>query len=473
MFKNFIGSLVFSIFLFSCKANTDSQKSVQITSQPNILLIHVDDLGYHDLSINGSKIYETPHIDSLARQSVVFKNAYANFPRCVPSRYAMITGTWPIVDGKVPDDGFSLDAIKVSNNLIEAIGKSGYHTAFFGKWHLGSGDQSPTGFGFDFSYAAGEAGSPISYFFPFNEPTRENAKVKKAPMPNVDQDAEEGDYLTDFLTTKAIDHLSTVSDKPFFLALNYYAVHQPIEAKQQDVDKNKEQISNFDFGNQPEYVLEGTGRTKMRQDNAEYAAMVENMDWNVGRILQYLKENNLEENTLIIFSSDHGGLSNDGTNQRHLATSNYPLRAGKGWLYDGGTRVPLFIKWKDFTPKIDTESIVMLMDIYPTILDIASNTKIENLDGKSLMPVLSNKQNWKDRTVYWHSDNARPRNTGESNASAIRSGTYKLIDFYEKGKVELYDLSKDESEQTNLYQNQPRLRDSLQNQLNQWKKSYQ
>ena len=463
--------IVISLFLLKgCGAGVRTEQDDLKQDKPNILLIHIDDLGYHDLSIHGSDIYETPNIDSLAKQSVIFENAYANFPRCVPSRYAMITGTWPMVKGRVPDDGFALKGIKDSNNLIKAIGSSGYHTAFFGKWHLGSGDQSPTGFGFDYSYAAGKPGSPISYFFPFNEPTRANAKVKKAPMPNVDQDAKEGDYLTDFLTTKAINHIEKVSEKPFLLALNYYAVHQPIEAKENDVNQNKEQISNYDFGDQPEYVLEGTGRTKMRQDNAEYAAMVENMDWNVGRILRFLKDSGLENNTIVIFSSDHGGLSNDGTNQRHLATSNFPLRAGKGWLYEGGTRVPLFIKWQDkFTPKTDSKSIVMLMDIYPTVLDIVSNTAVEAIDGKSLMPLIKGNQSWHDRTVYWHSDKARPVNTGESNASAIRSGDWKLVDFYDDGAIELYNLQEDEKESNNLAQKFPDKTKELKTKLDSWK----
>ena len=150
----------------------------------------------------------------------------------------------------------------------------------------------------------------------------------------------------------------------------FYAVHQPLEAKSDDIERNRLEIDAADFGKQPEYIQEGTGRTKMRQNNPTYAAMVENLDRNIGKILGHLQTKGIIENTLIVFSSDHGGLSNDGYNKRTLATSNYPLRAGKGWLYEGGIKVPLFIKWhKQFKPRIENKSIVTLMDIFPTLLD--------------------------------------------------------------------------------------------------------
>lgn len=448
--------------------NSDSELKGQ---KPNILFIHIDDLGFHDLSTHGSKIYQTPNIDKLASESIQFENAYANFPRCVPSRYAMVTGTYPIVNGKVPDDGFNISSIPESENLIKKIDAAGYNTAYLGKWHLGDGSSGPEAFGFDTSLAAGEAGSPISYFYPFNEPSKPYAKANKPPMLDLDSIGKEGDYLTDLLTTQMIEYIKRQkSSEPFMAVLAMYSVHQPIEAPEADIKRNREEISNFDFGNQPEYIKEGTGRTKMRQDNPVYAGMVENTDQNIGRILQTLQELNLDENTIVIFSSDHGGLSNDGLKERHLATSNYPLRAGKGWLYEGGIKVPLFIRWKNhFQPRKEEESKVLLMDIFPTILDIVSNQTIRNIDGKSLLPVIKENENWENRTIYWHSDKARPRNTGESNASAIRQGKWKLVDFYEEGRKELYNLENDLGETNNLAEKYPVIVEGLSKKLDEWK----
>ena len=466
--------LLFSaILVLSCKAHRSTKSNKKASSLPNIVLIHIDDLGYHDLSYTGSEIYETPNIDKLAKQSVVFENAYANFPRCVPSRYAMLTATWPVTEKGVPDDGFALDNVPADRNPIKQIDEAGYHTAFFGKWHLGSGENGPTAFGFDYSFAAGKAGSPISYFYPFNEPTNPNRKINKDPMPDVDEVGKKGDYLNDLLTSQVIEHIKGNSGKPFFVALNHYAVHQPIEAKEKDAERNKKQIAAHDFGDRPEYIEEGTGRTKMRQDNAEYAGMVENTDENVGRLLDFLKASGLEENTIVIFSSDHGGLSNDGLRERNLATSNYPLRAGKGWLYEGGIRVPLFIKWKsELQPKTNSEDIVMLMDILPTLLDITTDDKVENIDGKSFLPVLRGDESWYERTIFWHSDKARPRNTGESNASAIRSGKWKLVDFYEDGQTELYNLDIDKREQNDVSEEFPGIRNKLYEELSNWKSNF-
>lgn len=470
MMKRILAFILFFLML-SCKAQDavgSSQKQL-----PNILFIHTDDLGYYDLGFNGSQIYQTPNVDGLSQESIVFTNAHANYPRCVPSRYSMMTGTYPLQDGEVPDDGFRMDEINDTENLIKHIDAAGYHTAFFGKWHLGDGPSGPEAFGFDFSLAAGEAGSPISYFYPFNVPTRKNAKVRKPKMKDMDSIGREGDYLTDLMTTQVIKYMQEIDkSQPFMVELAFYAVHQPIEAKPEDVDRNKKQIAAFDFGDQPEYIPEGTGRTKMRQDNPVYAGMVENMDRNVGRLLETLKELGIEKNTIVVFSSDHGGLSNDGTHQRHLATSNYPLRAGKGWMYEGGTKVPLLLRWPGHFKHRKEESLVMLMDLYPTILDLVSGEKLSGIDGKSFKPVIQEKEKWNDRTVFWHSDKARPRNTGEMNSSAVRSGKWKLIDFYEEGRKELYDLSQDIGEQEDLSHRYPEKVKELSKLLDDWKRKH-
>jgi len=465
------------VMLFGCKTNTASSKQeeqvdISISEKPNILIIHVDDLGYHDLSINGSEIYQTPKIDALAKQSVVFNNAYANYPRCVPSRFAMMTGNYPIQNGDVPDDGFKMTNVPDNKNFIKNIKEAGYQTAYFGKWHLGD-ENSLKDFGYDYSFGAGHAGSPISFLYPFNTAKRGDGKSKKSPIPDVDEVSEEGDYLMDVMTDNVAKYIMNADKtQPFMAMFSFYAVHQPLEAKEKDIKRNKEEIENFEFGNQPEFINEGTGRTKMRQNHPKYAAMVETMDENVGKLLQLLKDLNIDDNTIVVFSSDHGGLSNDGTKQRDLATSNYPLRAGKGWLYDGGIKVPLFVKWNNkFQPKNDSESLVMLMDVFPTILDIVSNKNLDT-NGKSFLPVLQNEEVWDDRTVFWHSSKARPVNTGDTKSSAIRKGNYKLINWYVEGRTELYDIVKDPSESIDLSKKEPELTSQLLTELNEWKSKF-
>ncbi len=460
--------LLLAIFwLASCKSTQDKTGE---PGRPNIVILFVDDLGYHDLSCKGSRIYQTPNIDNFANQAVDFTNAYANYPRCVPSRFALLTASYPIQNGYVPDDGFAISTIPDKKNVVKAIEQAGYQTAYFGKFHLGDKNTIHR-LGFQTTLGAGHVGSPISYFQPFNMPKRKNAKVKKKPIPDLDNLSKKGDYLTDILTNQVIKYIKNRNpEKPFMVMLAFYAVHQPLEAKKDLIEKNKKEIANFDFGNQPEYIKEGAGRTKIRQDNPVYAAMVENMDTNIGKVLQTLKELDLEKNTIVIITSDHGGLSNDGFKRRNLATSNYPLRAGKGWLYEGGVRVPLFIKWPHhFKPHIDSTSVIMLMDIFPTLLDITQHST-KPVDGKSFLPVLQQKENWTNRTVYWHEPHARPRNTGESKASAIRMGDYKLIDFYKQEKVELYNIKKDISEQHDLSDEMPEKKAQLLQQLRKWKK---
>lgn len=460
-------------FLVLSLSNCNSYKNhVSNSKKPNILVLVIDDLGYHDLSSKGSKIYQTPNIDKLASESVNFENAYANFPRCVPSRYSIITGNYPIHNNIVPDDGYELETIPNSENFVESIKNAGYQTAFFGKWHLGDAKSSPKALGFDFSYAAGKAGSPISYFFPFNQPKGNNKNVVKEPVEDVDDTGKNGEYLTDKLTDEVLNYIKKNENaKPFFAVLSYYAVHQPFETKIEDELRNKKEIENFDFANQPQFIKEGFGRTKMRQDNAKYAGMVENTDENVGRILKLLSDLKIEDNTIVILTSDNGGLSNDGTNKRDLATTNFPLRAGKGHLYEGGIKVPLFMKWnKIFKPHTDAESTVLLMDMYPTVLDIIGQKALPNKDGKSLLPVLKQSENWKNRTAFWYSPNARPGNTGDSKSIAIRSGNWKLINFYENNKLELYNLANDPAEKNNLATQNPEKVKELSTKLIEWEK---
>lgn len=442
--------------------------STSAAGKPNVLLIQADDLGYYDLSLTGSRIYQTPNIDRLAKSGVSFEQAYSNYPRCTPSRYALMTGTYP-----VNEDHGHLIGIPQERNFAHLLEEVGYYSFFVGKWHLGHDNNSPTAFGFHDSYAAGHAGGVGQRFYPFN--VKKNGKRHKEQVPDVEKDGKSGDYISDLLTNKTLELLkSAEKDKPFFAALAYYAVHTPLEAKPEDRARNAKEIAAYDYGDGPEYIREGAGRRKMRQDDPDYAGMVENVDENVGRLLDYLESNGLLENTIVIFTSDHGGLSNDGNkNQRHLATSNLPLRAGKGWLYEGGIRVPLIVSWPgQLRPHVDNSSIVLGMDIYPTILDLVADKPVPAIDGKSAEKVLLEQENWADRTVFWHSAKARPHSTGDADMSVVRSGNYKLVRYNDDGKTELYDLMKDPGEERDLSTAEPAKTREMSALLKAWKAEY-
>lgn len=436
--------------------------------KPNILIIHTDDLGYHDLSITGSQLYNTNNIDKLSKEAVSFTNAYSSYPRCTPSRYAMMTGTYPVNENK----GW-LGGIPKEKNFIKQFNNAGYTTSYVGKWHIGKGDSAPDKFGFSHIYAAGEAGGIASRHYPFNVTAK--GKPGKYSVPNIQEDGKEGDYASDLLTDATINFIkNNPKNKPFLAVLAYYAVHTPIEAKPEDEERNKKQLKKINFGNTPEYIKEGEGRRKMRQDDAAYAGMVENVDENVGRLLKTLKDLGIDKNTIIVFSSDHGGLSNGGNKgERHLATTNLPLKAGKGHLYEGGIRVPLFVKWtNELRPRVDSSSIIIGMDVFPTLLDLAINKKVDGIDGKSYASVLKGKHTWKDRTVFWHSKKARPHSTGDSKASVVRSGDFKLIQFFDKNKVELYNLKEDVGEENDLSLSKPEKTAEMLALLKEWKKEY-
>ncbi|MFK7949813.1 MAG: sulfatase [Saprospiraceae bacterium] len=467
--------VLFSIALImSCTATstTSTSKKTAKTEKPNILFIHVDDLGYHDLSFTGSKIYQTPNIDALAKSGLTFENAYSSYPRCTPSRYGLMTGTYPVNE----DHGY-LAGISDEQNFVKILKNAGYETHYNGKWHLGAEESLPTGFGFDYSYAASGTGGAGSHFHPFNKEKKNKPKGhEKDPIPNVQEDGQSGDYLTDVMTNATIDYIKNREDKskPFFAMLSFYAVHTPIEAKNEDKKRNQKEIKAYDFGNIPEEIEEGAGQRKMRQNNANYAGMVENMDENVGRLLATLKEMGIDDNTLIVFSSDHGGLSNRGhKGKRELATTNAPLRAGKGWLYEGGIRVPLIMRWSnEIKPKVDDKNIILGMDVFPTLIDLVSDKKVAGIDGKSYIPVMNGQESWEDRTVFWHSRKARPHSTGDYKTSAVRSGDYKLVHMYEKDIVELYNLKSDIGESQNLAKKEPAKTAEMMKLLTDWKAEY-
>jgi iduronate 2-sulfatase len=446
------------------KSTTTSAKS----NKPNVVFIIGDDLGYHDLSHNGAVLNNTPNIDKLAKEGRIFNQAYSSYPRCTPSRYGLITGTYP-----VNEDHGNLAGIPTESNFIRQFKAAGYQSSYVGKWHLGGGGSAPKGFGFDHSFAAGTAGGADTHFYPFNKEKSKDDPEKY--IEDVTKAGKEGDFLADLLTDQTINYIkSSDRSKPFFAMLAHYSVHTPLEAKAKDIAVNDQQVKGINFGTQPEYIKEGEGRNKMRQDNTTYAAMVENFDYNIGRIMQTLKDLGIDDNTIIVITSDHGGLSNGGNKgERILATTNYPLRAGKGHLYEGGVRVPLIMNWKNkLTPGVDNKNIVLGMDVMPTLLDLTIDGSIKNVDGKSFEKVFDNKEDWSTRTVFWHEKKARPYSTGDIPCTSVRSGNYKLMHFFQKDIYELYNLQNDKEEKNNLYTKEPAKAKELKALLDQWKANY-
>ena len=459
--KKLLTYFLLAICTVSCSSVAQNKK------QPNVLFVIVDDWGFKDMSFHGSQVYQTPNVDKLAKDGVDFQNAFSSYPRCVPSRYGIMTGTYPI-----NEDHGHLGAIKEDKNFIKKFKKAGYLSFYVGKWHLGTEQDSPKGFGFDDSFAAGDAGGTDSHFYPYNLKRVEGTKGEKAPIEDVTAYAHEGEFLSDALTRRTIEYIKADKSKPFIGVLAFYAVHTPIEAKPEDVERNKKEIDAFDYGDTPEYITEGSGVTRMRQNDPTYAGLVENTDENIGKLIQALKDNGLFENTIIVLTSDHGGLSTKGKNNRIVPTSNAPYRAGKGWIYEGGIKVPLFVHYpKEIKAKVDTESIVLGMDIFPTLTDYVLHERVNGIDGQSFKNVLKGKEKWNDRTVYWNSYKARPTQTGDDKTSAIRVGDYKLLQFVESNKVELYNVKEDISERDDLSTKMPEKVTEMLALLNNWKEN--
>jgi arylsulfatase A-like enzyme len=457
--KKLVTYFVLAICTVSCSSVAQNKK------QPNVLFVIVDDWGFKDMSLHGSQVYQTPNVDNLAKDGVDFQNAYSSYPRCVPSRYGIMTGTYP-----VNEDHGNLGAVKDDKNFIKKFNNAGYNSFYVGKWHLGSEESSPKGYGFKESFAAGDAGGTETHFYPFNLKRVVGTKGEKAPIEDVQEYAKEGEFLSDVLTRRTIEYMKNDKSKPFIGVLAFYAVHTPIEAKPEDVERNKAEIAKMNFGPTEEYITEGNGQTHMWQNNPTYAGLVENTDENIGKLIKALKENGLYENTIIVLTSDHGGLSTRGKNNRIIPTSNAPFRAGKGWIYEGGIKVPLMIHYpKEIKAKVETESIILGMDIFPTLTDYVLKEEVKGIDGKSFKNILNGSEKWNERTVYWNSYKARPTQTGDSKTSAIRVGDYKLLHFVESDKTELYNVKEDIAEKNDLATKMPEKSAEMLTLLNQWK----
>lgn len=429
-------------------------------ASPNIILFLIDDLGWRDLGCQGSTFYQTPNIDRLAKEGVRFSEAYAACAVCSPTRAAILTGKYParlLLTDWLPSgrwdpkaklrEGRFLRGLPVEEvTLAEALREGGYRTASIGKWHLGSEPFSlPEHHGFDVNIGGNAHGAPGSYFFPYAGDWKIPATRQRAVW-NVLPDGKEGEYLTDRLTDEAVKFIRESREKPFFLYLPHYGVHTPLQAK-------KELVAKY------ERVPEA-----QRQGKPEYAAMIESVDDSVGRVIAALKELKLDENTVILFTSDNGGFYN--------ATSNAPLRANKGAYYEGGIRVPLIVKWPGVTkPGLVVNEPVTSTDLYPTCLAAAGLPARPNQhqDGVNLRPLLAGEGSLAARSLFWHYPhyNEHPSSVP---SSVIRKGSWKLIETFDPAGIELYNLADDLSETKNLATTETAKVDELRRELDAWRK---
>lgn len=439
--------------------------------RPNVLMFVVDDWGRQDMSFMGSRLYETPNVDRLAEISTFFNQGYVAYPRSGPSRYALMTGLHCArPQARSRDDNRKVSAD--SYCIAMPFQRAGYETFIIGKWHLNDGAITPAEKGFDINIGAGKAGSTSSYFAPFN----------KAGVTNPDKvihgmdDARPGEYLTDYMTRKTVDYIRTAAEKedPFFAVCSFYAVHTPIQAPDSLEDRYREKIRRMGLGEEP-FMQQEAGVCKTQQDHPVYAAMIESVDRGIGQIVETLKQTGEYDNTIIVLISDHGGLSNRGAhNRRELATSNLPLKAGKGHLYEGGVRVPYMIHLPRQTRGRRSDVPVVSYDLLPTLTDLCGVgvDPETTLDGRSLRPLLYGRHDagLEHRDLYWHKASQRPNSTGDYVSTAVRSGRYKLIDFYLQNRIELYDLERDPGEQHDLSAEKPEVVERLLSKIKTWRK---
>jgi arylsulfatase A-like enzyme len=412
--------------------------SLAAARRPNIVVILIDDYGARDSGCYGSTYYETPNIDRLASQGVRFTNGYAACPVCSPTRASIMTGKYParlhLTDwiagrrqwpaSKLLRLEFEQQLPLEETTLAEALRGAGYATASFGKWHLGGKGFLPTDQGFDLNVT----GASRRYYAPFEIPGTEDARP--------------GEYLPGYLTRKAESFMEANRDKPFFVYLPHPSVHLPLGGP-------KELIPKYQAKRNP-------------QGNAEYAAMVEAMDAGVGSLLKKIDDLRLAGDTLVIFLADNGGLRYEGSS-RELITSNAPLRAGKGHLYEGGIRVPFIVRWPGrVKPASVDETPVISNDVYATAL-AAAGVNSGPTDGVDLLA------RPRREALYWHYPHYS--NQGGTPGGAVRSGKWKLIEFYEDSRLELYDLTADTGERVNLVQREPGTARKLHGMLDAWRRS--
>jgi len=436
--------------------------SAQADEKPNVIVFLVDDMGVMDSSMSGADegFYETPSLERLAARGMTFRNGYCAHPRCVESRFAIQTGRSPYRDAAQTSQ--TGKAMAAHPTVGEAFQKGGYATAFFGKWHLGKTEaEFPTGRGYDHNVGGCHAGAVGSHFFPYHLNAKTGKSGKEGPILGLEQ-GEPGENVTDRLTKETeawIRGQVSKSDgerKPFFAFLSHFAVHTPIQGKPDEIAYFENKIPALEPAAGEDGYIDADGSSKSRRDHPVYASMVKTTDDSLGRILDLLDELGIADDTILLFTSDHGGLSNRASqSNRELATSNLPYRAGKGHLYDGGLRVPFLVSWPEkIAAGSQSDAWAIGTDIFPTLLDLAGLDLItdHHVDGVSLAPALREGDAMAARNrFFWHHPLPRPTQTGDQAMSVCRMKNFKLVKTYfpEVG-YQLYDLDADPYEQTDL-----------------------
>lgn len=483
---------------------------------PNVVFFLVDDLGWTDVGTFGSSFHETPHIDRFATEGVKFTSAYAACHVCSPTRSSILTGKYPartgLTDWLRGRRDFDFQRLKnvrsvqeldfEETTLAEAMRSHGYRTAALGKWHLGEAPSTPDAHGFDEHAPQNwSRGAPNRTFYaPYN--------LDGLPAP-------EGEYLTDRLTDEALGFMERNQDQPFFLYMAHFAVHDPIEGRKDLVDKYKAKLAANPAPQTDRFILEGnpddpkplsrdeldrlihdeayagyrvlpqrTVKIKQHQDNVEFAGMVEAVDQSLGRILAKLESLNLADDTIVIFFADNGGMSgmNLGNPNRSIteaeldrafSTSNLPLRGAKGWLYEGGIRVPCIVKWPGRGQSgVENDEPIISTDFYPTILEMAGLPAMpeQHQDGVSLVPLVAGNGELDREAIYWHFPHYSNHGM-QSPAGAVRAGDYKLLEYFETNAVQLFDLNDDIGEQHDLALHEPAKTAELRAKLHAWRNS--
>ena len=507
---NSLSRVLVVVLILAMGASTNAQAADR---PPNIVFFLVDDLGWSDVGCFGSRFYETPRIDQFAKEGVRFNQAYAACHVCSPTRASLLTGKYParlhLTDWLPGRKDFPFQTLKMpeihqhlpseEKTLAEALKAHGYSTAIFGKWHLGNEPNGPLSQGFDIQVPKWNGCCPKGgYYAPFK-------------MDGLSYVA--GDYLTDRLTDEALLYIEQNKDRPFFLYLSHFAVHDPIHGRPDLVEKYRKKLAHLKQAQGPAFILEGnpddtkaltrekldaliaqpshaghkvlpqsTIKIKQHQDNIQFAAMVEAMDESLGRVLDKLESLGLTENTIVIFYSDNGGMAaaNWGNPKRvvkeseldkRYSTSNLPLRGAKGWLYEGGIRVPMIVKWPGHGKQgIACEEPVISPDFYPSLLEMAGLPALpdQHVDGVSFVPALKGKA-FERKAIYWHFPHYSNHGM-QSPGGAIRLGDYKLLEYFQNNTVQLFNLKADPGEQNDLAQAQPEKTRELLAKLHAWRK---
>lgn len=442
-------------------------------NKPNIIFILIDDMGWKDISCMGSEFYETPNIDRIGNEGMLFTDAYAASPVCSPTRASVMSGKYPArlgvtqyIGGK--DQGYLanvpyIDHLSLKEKTIAtALKEAGYVTWHIGKWHLGSEQYRPERQGFDVNIGGSHLGHPPNgYFSPWGIP--------KLP------DGNKGDYLTDRLGDEVVNLIEENDGTPFFLNMCFYSVHTPIQAKAEKIAKYEtkskviglDRLKTFEEGDifPCEHKKDQRIKRRLVQSDATYAAMIESLDDNIGKILNALDRKMIAENTLVIFTSDNGGLAT----AEGAPTCNAPLAEGKGWMYEGGTREPLLARWP-YRIKAGSKSSVPVTspDFYPTFLEAAGAPPIpeQHVDGVSIVPLFNGEEELDREAIFWHYPHYG--NQGGTPGCSMRMGDYKIIRFFEGDRYKLYNLLEDISEEYDLSAKMPETFKKMKQALNDW-----